>query len=168
MFHVFSSVPKDITTFRIVRKELIQSLLKYPEAYKLSGPILMEISRKTDYIEYQRSDRTNGSRYSFSARVGIGMNYILSRSNSIITLFFTLGSIVSILALIYMFTIFYQVLANKHPLPSGLNQIVILLSFVISICTFGFGFIMLLLKDIFGYVKGNPTYEISLVESTKS
>jgi glycosyltransferase involved in cell wall biosynthesis len=168
VFHVFSSVPKDITTFRIVRRELIQSLLKYPEAHKISGPILTEISRKTDYIEYQRADSTNGTRYNFSARLGIAMKYILSRSTSIITLFFTLGSIVSFLALIYMSTIFYQVLANKHPLPSGLNQIVILLSFVISISSFGFGFVMLLLKDIFGYVKGNPTYEISLIESTKS
>ena len=168
IFHSLMSIPKDVTTFRIARKELIQSLLKYPEAYKLSGPILTEISRKTDYIEYQRAGKTIGTRYSFSARLGIGMKYILSRSTSIIILFFILGSIVSFLALIYMSTIFYQVLANEHPLPSGLNQIVILLSFITSICSFGFGFIMILLRDIFGYVKGNPTYEISLVESTKS
>ena len=168
IFHILASAPTDITTFRIARRELIQSLLNYPEAHKLSGPVLLEISRKTDFVEFQRANRTDGSRYSFRARLGIGMKYVFSRTNSIVTFFFLLGTVVSILALIYMSTIFYQVIADQHPLPSGLNQIVILLSFLLSTCSFGFGFVMLLLKEVFGYVKGNPTYEISIVEHSKS
>ena len=164
IFHTFNSAPANITTFRMARKSLIDLLLKFPEAYKLSGPVLLEISRKTDFIDYQRSERVNGSRYTFSARLGIGMKFIVSRSTSIVTTFFMVALGVALLSLIYMSTIFYQVIANQHPLPSGLNQIVILLSFVISLSSFGFGFIMLLLREILGYVKGNPNYEISIIE----
>ncbi len=164
IFHTFNSAPSNITTFRMARKSLIELLLKFPEAYKLSGPVLLEISRKTDFMDYQRSERVNGSRYTFSARLGIGMKFIVSRSTSIVTTFFMVALGVALLSLIYMSTIFYQVIANQHPLPSGLNQIVILLSFIVSFSSFGFGFILLLLREILGYVKGNPNYEISVIE----
>lgn len=167
IFHSLTGAPKDVTTFRIARKELIASLLKMPEANKLSSPVLLEISRKTEFIEYQRENPRYGSRYTFSARFRIGMNFILSRSAPITTVFFILGIAVSCIATIYMVSILYQVFANAHPLPSGLNQIVVLLSFLIIVCAFGFGFTMLLLKEILGYVKGNPSYEISLVEHSK-
>jgi glycosyltransferase involved in cell wall biosynthesis len=164
LFHKWSGSPTDVTTFRIVRRNLIDALLKYPEASRLSGPLLHEISSKTTYVNFQRSPRIEASRYTFGSRVRLAIDFILSRSSSIAVTFFILGSLVSLLSTIYMGIILYEVVAHRQPLPSGLNQIVVLVSFAISICSFGFGFLMLLMRDLLRYVKADPPYLVSKIE----
>lgn len=164
MFNFWAGTPKNVTTFRIASRKLIDSLLRYPEALKLTGPMMLEISPKTEYLDVTRASSSYGSRYTFLTRVKISINFVLTRSQSISTLFFIIGVIVSFTSIIYMLSIFYEVIFSNNRLPLGLNQVVILISFLISICSFGFGFVMLLLRDAIHYIKGNPSYMISQIK----
>ena len=164
VFNVWSGSPKNVTTFRIASRKLVDTLLRYPEALKLSGPLMLEISPRTEYLEATRDPSNYGSRYTFITRIKMSVNFVLTRTHAIATSFFVIGIFVSLISLLYMMSIFYEVIFNNNPLPSGLNQIVISLSFLISICSFGFGFIMLLLRDAIYYIKANPTHIIAKIE----
>jgi glycosyltransferase involved in cell wall biosynthesis len=164
VFNIWSGSPKNVTTFRIASRKLIDTLLKYPEALKLSGPLMLEISPRTEYLEAMRDPSKYGSRYTFLTRIKMSVNFVLTRTHAIGTSFFVIGIFVSLISFLYMTSIFYEVIFNSNPLPSGLNQIVILISFLISICSFGFGFIMLLLRDAIHYIKANPTHMVSKIE----
>ena len=113
VFHLWTKSPKNVTTFRVARRSLVDSLLRYPEASKLSGPLMIEISAKTVYMEIDRQPRLNGSRYSLLSRFNIAISYFLSRTSSVATVFFVTGIIVSIFSLAYMSFIFFQSIQHR-------------------------------------------------------
>jgi polyisoprenyl-phosphate glycosyltransferase len=75
------SVPGDLTAFRIVRQEVVKSILSYDRNYVFVDGLLAWVTKNIGYVSVEHNERTQGgSGYSLRKLVTLSMNMITNFS----------------------------------------------------------------------------------------
>jgi len=152
------------STFKAFKSHIREKILRYPELSRLSGPVIDSIGFTRANIQiHSQSVKTYGSRYSFVGRLKIGFPFLLSRMPSLPSYLLLFSMFIIFSLLFYALVIIVAFVFDYATLPSGLNQVVLLLLLIFGWLVFVSSILILFLQEILGYVKGAPDYEIQRV-----
>jgi glycosyltransferase involved in cell wall biosynthesis len=154
-------VPNNIGTFRIFNKKFLKAILKFKEQDILYGPLMFYMGYKTDFIKLsyiESNEKKSG--YSFSKRVSLAVNSLISYTDIPIKFFLSLGSGFLILSIIYLLIIVIQYYSEGANLPNGLTLIIILMSMGFGCMMVSIGIIGIYLFRVYQSVLNRPRYLI--------
>ena len=105
--------------FRLLRRNVVDSILNIKEYYRFSKGIFSWIGFKTFYIEYEPLERANGTtKWSLKKLFKYAFDGILSYTTFPIKIPTIIGSIISILSFIYLIIIVVKKLSFGINIPS--------------------------------------------------
>ena len=114
--------------FRMFRKNIKNAVLNLKETNRFSKGIFSWIGFNTEYMYYNVEKRFSGkSKFNTKEQLKYALTGITNFSTKPLTLASILGSIISILSLIYMFIIILQVLIYGKDVPGYASIIVVTL-----------------------------------------
>jgi len=154
-------IPKNIGTFRLFTRKVLDALLKYKEVKILYGPLMYYIGFNSFYVEVERDERpSEKSSYSFLKRLELGLNTVVTYTDLPYRIFSYIGIFLLFGSIFYTLTVMLQYLFWGRMLPSGMAIIIVMLSFMIGSIIFCMGILGIYLFRTFQEVLHRPRYLI--------
>lgn len=169
LFHrVFSgvvgvAVPRHLGTYRLFTRKVRNALRQFPERHVLYGPLMFYVGFRFVIVPIPRGASTGPSSYTFSRRLRLAVNSLVTYSDLPPKLFAGLGITMVILPLLYGAAVLAQYAVVGRSLPQGLTVIVLLLSGLGGIIMLALGVLGVYIFRIFQEVLARPRY---LVDET--
>ena len=174
LFHYFLSrqsqvkMPRNIGTFSLFNRKVLDALLQYREVNILYGPLMYYIGFNCSYIEIERdASPDRKSSYSFLKRFELGLNTIITYTDLPHKVFSYTGLFILFSSIIYAAIVIVQYLFLGRILPSGLTIIIVLLLFMLGSIMFSIGILGIYLFRIFQEVLRRPRYLINEIIENK-
>jgi dolichol-phosphate mannosyltransferase len=156
-------VPRHLGTYRLFTRKVRNALRQFPERHVLYGPLMFYVGFKFVIVPISRGASTGPSSYTFSKRLRLAVNSLVTYSDLPPKLFAGLGITMVILPLLYGAIVLAQYIAVGRSLPQGLTVIVLLLSGLGGIIMLALGVLGVYIFRIFQEVLARPRY---LVDET--
>ena len=156
-----TKIEKDARDFRLMSRKVVDSILQLSEYNRFSKGLFSWVGFKTKWIEYENELRTKGgSKWSFFALCRYAIDGIISFSTMPLTLAAVVGTIISLIAIIFLIFIIIRAIIFSDPVAGwpSLMSVVLLLG---GIQTFFLGIIGKYLAKTFLETKQRPLYIIS-------
>lgn len=166
-FHSFvsnstgSHTEANIGTFRVFNNTVANALLSYRERAVVYGPLMHTMGYRTSFVTVPRDPRHgSGSSYTFSKRLSLAFQSIVSYSTLPQKLLLWTGGIVCSTSVAYLLAIVVQHLLGGEGLAQGLTLLVVLLLFLIGIVMLGLGIISAYLFLVYREILNRPRYHV--------
>ncbi len=156
-----TNIEKDARDFRLMSRKVVDSILELSEYNRFSKGLFSWVGFKTKWIEYENELRTKGgSKWSFFALCRYAIDGIISFSTMPLTLAAVVGTIISLIAIIFLIFIIVRAIIFSDPVAGwpSLMSVVLLLG---GIQTFFLGIIGKYLAKTFLETKKRPLYIIA-------
>ena len=148
LYHrVFSSitrtnVPRNIGTFRLFRRSVLQSLLKFPERNILYGPLMFFIGYRYTTVPVRHLPRKEGrSGYTFRKRLALALNSLLGYTDIPHRMLMGTGFFILCASLLYLVALLVRYFLVDQPLPPGLTLLALLSTASLGATMFSLGII---------------------------
>jgi glycosyltransferase involved in cell wall biosynthesis len=144
---------------KIMTKDFVEQFSKYGELKRTIDGIVDDISSYYGVIEVENSVRQHGkSHYTFTKRINLMIDIIISLSSAPLNLLIYLGFI--ILLLTFLGWIYYLSLYLFSHVPAGYTSVLLSIFFFGSLIVLILGIIGRYLANIYAEVRGRPLYHI--------
>lgn len=155
-----------VANFGIYSRRVIDNVRKLKELDRSFGLLVTLVGFSRLEIEIDHSFRASGeSSYSFSSRLKLAIDHILSHSNKPLILAVQTGFIISSLSVIYAFWLFIRYFISSH-VADGWTSLMVSLFFLSGLIIVVIGMVGLYVGKIYSEVKDRPLYIIK--ETTQS
>ena len=144
--------------FRLFSSKFKDAVLSLGEYHRFSKGIFSWIGFNVKYIEYTAEERNSGeTKWSLSKLIKYGLNGILAFSVAPLKIATVIGSISTLLSIIYLIVTIIRKLTSNITVD-GFTQIVILITFFSGVLLFTVGIIGEYIAKIYQQVKNRPIY----------
>lgn len=144
--------------FRVMRREVVQSIIKMPERTRFSKGIFMWVGFKTSWLGYENIERSEGSTsWSFLSLVRYALDGIIAFSSVPLEIISVIGLAIVVLALIALIFVVVRALIFGDPV-AGWPSLVCSIVFFSGIQLLSSGVIGLYLAKVFDEIKKRPLY----------
>jgi dolichol-phosphate mannosyltransferase len=157
------AVPRDLGTFRVFTRKVLEALRAFPERHVLYGPLMFYIGFRYRVVSAERGKRPARSSYTFGKRLRMAVNSLVTYSDVPPKFFAVFGLVMVTLPLLYAGVIVWQYFMAGSRLPRGLTIVVLLVSFLAGMIMFAIGILGVYIFRIFQEVLARPRY---LVDET--
>lgn len=157
------SLPRHLGTFRAFTRKVRDALRQFPERNVLYGPLMFYVGFRYVIVPVERGLRPGRSSYSFSKRLRLAINSLVTYSYLPPTLFAVVGGAMVALPLLYAAIVLVQYLVVGQSLPQGLTIVVLLLSVLGGMIMLALGVLGVYIFRIFQEVLARPRYLIDEV-----
>jgi polyisoprenyl-phosphate glycosyltransferase len=156
-----TKMPRNIGTFSLFSRKVLEAILQYKEVNILFGPLLYSVGFQYCCVPIERDQRLNSkSSYSFIKRLELGVNSIISYTDLPYKIFSCIGIIFLFGSLIYTILILLQYLFFGRILPDGTTIIILLILITIGSIISCLGILGIYLVRVFQEVLHRPRYLI--------
>jgi len=162
--HVFSSitrtsVPRNIGTLRLFRRNVLDSLLTFPERHILYGPLMFFLGYRYVTVPVSHPPRGAGrSGYTFFSRLSLALSSILSYTDIPHRILMAGGMIISGVTFLYILALFIQYFLTDQPVPPGLTLLALLITLTLGTTMFALGIIGTYIFRVYQEVLARPRY----------
>lgn len=147
-----------VANFGIYSRRVIDNVRKLKELDRSFGLLVTLVGFSRLEIEIDHSFRASGeSSYSFSSRLKLAIDHILSHSNKPLILAVQTGFIISSLSVIYAFWLFIRYFISSH-VADGWTSLMVSLFFLSGLIIVVIGMVGLYVGKIYSEIKGRPLY----------
>lgn len=155
-----SRVINDIGNFGIYHQKVIGSIMRLKEQTRSFGLFAIWVGFKRTEINIVHDERACGSSsYSFSKRLNLALDSIVSHSNKLMYLAIKIGFGLSVLAFTYGTWLVARYFLWSIPVP-GWTSTIVAIHFTAGLIISSIGIIGLYIAKIFDEVKGRPLFVI--------
>lgn len=153
--------------FRLINRSMINSVLELTEKNRFSKGIFLWIGYNTIYLPYEAEIRKNGnSSYNFKKLFKYAIDGIISFSERPLRIATFCGTIISLLAFIYIIIVFVEKLFFGIE-AQGYATIVVLILFLGGIQLLAIGILGEYIAKIYIETKNRPNYIIKNIKKNK-
>jgi polyisoprenyl-phosphate glycosyltransferase len=156
-------VPRRLGTFRAFTRKVLLALKAFPERHVLYGPLMFYVGFRYATITVARGTRQGRSSYSFSRRLRLAVNSLITYSDLPPRLFAVIGLGIIGLTFLYSLVVVAQYAVIGQTLPRGLTIVVLLLLAMTGMLMLAIGTLGIYIFRIFQEVLARPRY---LIDST--
>lgn len=157
-----TNVPRDIGTFRAFTSEFLNAIMAYPERNILFGPLMFHVGFKSETITVPHDQRKTGkSGYSFSKRLKLAVDSILSYTDLPHRILLNMGMLILAASGVYIVALLVRYFVASTPLPPGLTLLALLLTVSLGVMMFSFGIIGTYIFRVYQEVLSRPRFIIS-------
>jgi len=162
--HIFSSitrtrVPRNIGTFRLFRRFVLESLLDFPERQILYGPLLFFMGYRYVTVPVSHPPRLSGkSGYTFFDRLSLALSSILSYTDLPHRILMTGGLLIAGVTFLYILALLMRYCIADQPAPPGLTLLALLITLTLGTTMFALGIIGTYIYRIYQEVLARPRY----------
>lgn len=157
------SLPRQLGTFRAFTRKVRDALRQFPERHVLYGPLMFYVGFRHVTIPVTRGVRPGRSSYTFTKRLHLAINSLVTYSDLPPKIFAVVGTAMVALPLTYAAVVLLQYLLTGRTLPRGLTIVVLLLLLLNGIVMLSIGVLGVYLFRVFQEVLARPRY---LVDET--
>jgi dolichol-phosphate mannosyltransferase len=157
------SLPRNLGTFRVFTRKVLDALRQFPERHVLYGPLMFFIGFQYLIVPAERGTRPGRSSYTFAKRLRMAVNSLVTYSDLPPKFFAIVGLLMAVLPLVYGAVIVGQYFVIGRRLPPGLTIVVLLVCFLSGVIMLAVGILGLYIFRIFQEVLARPRY---LVDET--
>lgn len=151
----------DVGTFRAFSELVASALRLHCEQSVVYGPLMQSMGFSTVVVPIERVKRSVGrSSYTFSRRLDLALQSLISYSRIPQRIFFGFGGAVVLLAAVYLVVVVCQYVVFGARLPPGMTLLLVLAIGVMGVILSAFGFVAAYLFAIHREVLGRPRYII--------
>jgi len=155
-------VPRDIGTFRAFTAEFLNAVMTYPERNILFGPLMFHVGFKSETVTVPHDERKTGkSGYSFSKRLKLAIDSILSYTDLPHRVLLNMGILTLTISGLYILALLGRYFLTSTPLPPGLTLLALLLTISLGVMMFSFGIIGTYIFRVYQEVLSRPRFLIS-------
>ncbi|MET0891944.1 MAG: glycosyltransferase family 2 protein [Pseudoxanthomonas sp.] len=166
-FHSFvgsttgSQTTGNIGTFRAFNLKVADALRGYRERAVVYGPLMHTMGYRVSFVPVPRDPRIgSASSYSFSKRLALTFQSVVSYSTLPQKLLLWAGGLVSGASIAYLLVVVIQHLMGGSALAEGLTLLAVLLLFLIGIVMLGLGILAAYLFLIYREILDRPRYHV--------
>jgi dolichol-phosphate mannosyltransferase len=157
-----AAVPRDIGTFRVFTRRVLETLLACPERHVLYGPLMFHLGFTHAVVALQRDARKgSGSSYTFGKRLALAVNSLLSYTDLPHRVMINGGLMFLLADAIAAVAVFAHAVLWRHHLPEGIALIALLLVFMMGVVMLSLGIIGLYVFRIYQEVLRRPRYAVA-------
>lgn len=154
-----SKVPRNIGTLRLFTRRVRDAMQQYSERHVVYGPLMFAIGFNSKVLEVVRDARKDGSSsYSFSRRLALAFDSLISYTDLPHRLLLTFGGLVEVMTVLYLIALVVRYYYAAASIPSGLTLIASLISLSLGALMMGLGIIGLYLFRVYEEVLRRPRY----------
>lgn len=125
---VKTPVPQNIGTFRLFTRKFLNELLRFKEVNILFGPLMFYMGYPSSFVELPYRERVHGkSSYSFSKRLSLALNSLISYTSVPHKIFAYFGGGLITASFLYGLIVLLQFVLVGSPLPSGYTLIIMIM-----------------------------------------
>ncbi len=152
-------VPRNIGTFRIFTRRVLDALLAYPERDVLYGPLMFHVGFQYAVVPVQHQPRIGSrSAYSFRARLLLAINSLVSYTDLPHRFLVWFGISVLSAGVVYAIILIVRYLFVNEQLPPGLTLLALLTTISLGAMMTGLGIIGIYVFRVFQEVLRRPRY----------
>jgi len=151
-------VPRRLGTFRAFTRKVLVALRSFPERHALYGPLMFYVGFRYATLPVARGARTGRSSYSFSRRLRLAVNSLVTYSDLPPRLFAVIGLGMVGLTFLYSLVVIVQYFMVGQSLPRGLTIVVLLLLGMTGMLMLAIGTLGVYIFRIFQEVLARPRY----------
>lgn len=156
------SVPENIGTFRMFNRKFLNAVLQYPERNILFGPLMFYVGFNSTCVAVQHESRSKGrSTYSFTKRLTLAINSLISYTDIPHRVLMTTGFIISICSILYILLLVVEYLIQGRVLVQGLTFVIALITMSMGLTMFGLGIIGSYVFRVYQEILRRPRYLVS-------
>lgn len=149
--------------YRLMKRDVINSILKMREYNRFSKGIFAWVGFKTKYLEYENIERVAGeTSWSFWKLVKYAIQGIVAFTTAPLQLSTILGIIVSILSFVYMLFVFFKAIVYGDPV-AGYPSLMVVITFLGGVQLVSLGVLGEYISKMYLEVKQRPIYLIKEV-----
>lgn len=153
----------ELTSFRCLRRELVNTIIENRTYFPLLGPIIKKSSYRLENITVHHDERQYGnSNYSFTDLVKTTYNYVFNYSSIPLKYISILGAVMAVVSIILVLFYIIRYLLGEVGV-SGWTTIVLLLNFYSGLILLSISVIGEYLIRILNEVSGQPRFKIRQV-----
>ena len=154
------TVPRQLGTFRAFTRKVGNALRAFPERDVVYGPLMFYVGFRSVIVPVERGTRSGRSSYTFTKRLRLAVNSLITYSDLAPRLLATAGVVMIVAPLLYGGIVLLQYLVSGRSLPQGLTMIVLLLTFLGGMIMLALGVLGVYVFRIFQEVLARPRYVI--------
>lgn len=158
-----TKIPENIVTERLMTKRYVSELLRLGDANLFLGGMFHWVGFNQKGISIAKGLRRGKSTYSKRKKMDLMTNAITSFSGKPLEMIFYFGLTISILSLLFIFTIIILKLGFVNEIQIGWATLIALNIFIIGIFSIFLGIIGLYIDKIFRQVKDRPNAVIKKI-----
>lgn len=149
-----------MSSFRIMRRELAEALIRYRTARPLLGSMTVRLTRRMMNVPVVHHPRSHGrSGYTWPRLIGHVLDAVIYKSTLPLRVFSVLGFLTASLAFLIGVTVFLRWLAGEIATP-GYTSLILTIAFFSGTILLGIGIVGEYVARIISEVSGPPRYEI--------
>jgi dolichol-phosphate mannosyltransferase len=157
-----TKIPENIGTMRLFSRTVLEALRKYPERNVLYGPLMFFVGFRFSTVEVDHAERPQGrSSYTFSKRLALAFNSLMSYTDLPHRLVRNTGMIVSLFSAVYALAILIRWLTGVDGVPPGLTLLALLLTFTLGATMFSLGIVGTYVYRVYQEVLQRPRYIVA-------
>lgn len=147
-----------VSNFSIVRRSVIDSLLRFQEQTRNYPLLLRWLGFTAAYLDVKHSARYEGkTSYDFRRLMKLSVDSIVAQSNKPLEISIKIGFLMSAVSLCYAGRIVYRNIVQGIPVP-GWSSIIVSIWFIGGLLFANLGIVGLYLGRVFNEAKGRPLY----------
>lgn len=150
-----TKIPRNWMVCRVMSKRYVQAIVSFKERELFFGGISVIAGFKQAGVTMDKFDKGSSS-YSLFRKISLSMSAITSFSNRPLMMIFTLGSTVSVVALIFILALFSRIVFFGYEYVAGWSSIVLAIALFGGLNLAAVGVIGLYLGRVFLEVKHRP------------
>jgi dolichol-phosphate mannosyltransferase len=154
--------PLNVGTFRAFSSKVRNSLLEYPEAGAVYGPLMVQMGFNQAFVQVSRSEAAGRrTSYTFGKRLALAISALIAYSNLLHWIITLTGVIFTFLSALYLSVMTVQYVINDKTLMNGqvlLIGITVLMSGVSLMCI---GILTAYITRIYQEVLARPRFHIA-------
>ena len=154
------TVPRQLGTFRAFTRKVGNALRTFPERDVLYGPLMFYVGFHYVIVPVERGPRSSRSSYTFSKRLRLAVNSLVTYSDLAPRLLASAGGVMILAPLLYGGIVLLQYLFSGRSLPQGLTIIVLLVTFLGGTIMLALSVLGVYVFRIFQEVLARPRYVI--------
>jgi putative glycosyltransferase len=157
------SIPKNILTERLMRKEYVQNLLSLGDANLFLGGMMYWTGHQQKGISIAKKQRKEQSTYSTRKRLELMLQALTSFSGKPLEYLFYFGLIISFLAFVFIFYLIGIKILYNDAVQLGWTSIVAINVLILGVLSTFLGLIGIYLFKIFKQVQNRPNFIIKKI-----
>lgn len=157
------SIPKNILTERLMRKEYVQNLLSLGDANLFLGGMMYWTGHQQKGVSIAKKQRKEQSTYSTKKRLELMLQAVTSFSGKPLEYLFYFGLIISILSFIFIAYLIGVKIVYNDAVQLGWTSIVAINVLILGILSTFLGLIGIYLFKIFKQVQNRPNFIVKRI-----
>jgi polyisoprenyl-phosphate glycosyltransferase len=155
-------VPQSIGTYRVFNRAFREALLSYPERRAVYGPLMLSMGFRAAFVPVNRRPRAGGgSSYTFTARLSLAVETLVSYTNVPHRVLVFGGFIVSLLSTTYLVVLIVEYFVQGRSLASGVTLLLAVTLLLMGAVLMSLGVVGTYVFRVFQEVLNRPRYLLS-------